>query len=101
MNGAGQQLGVSTDTVVPLGIFDEAILKRLTVIYTTFLFNGVLDPIKLRSSLEGLIEKDGWNKLGARLRRNVSVLVQCLQESCTNSSPVSGEDRWPRASYPC
>ncbi|KAJ3494827.1 hypothetical protein NLG97_g3823 [Lecanicillium saksenae] len=60
----------TTDTVVPLGIFDEATLKRLTLIYTTFHFPGVLDAAKLRNSLELLIEKDGWNKLGARLRRN-------------------------------
>ncbi|KJZ67996.1 hypothetical protein HIM_12615 [Hirsutella minnesotensis 3608] len=69
-NGTGQQPAVSTDTVVQLGVFDNAIIARLTLIYTTFLVNGVLDISKLRHSLEMLIEKDGWNKLGARLRRN-------------------------------
>lgn len=63
----------STDAVIPLGVFDSATLKRLTLIYTTFVVNSVLDTSKLRYSLEMLIEKDGWNKLGARLRHNVNV----------------------------
>ncbi|KFX87628.1 hypothetical protein V490_08130 [Pseudogymnoascus sp. VKM F-3557] len=67
---ANQALVVSTDTIVPLGQFDSTALIQLTFIHSTFLFDGVLDVDILRNSLEALIERDGWRKLGARLRRN-------------------------------
>jgi hypothetical protein len=68
---ANQALVVSTDTIVPLGQFDSTALIQRTFIHSTFLFDGVLDVDILRNSLEALIERDGWRKLGARLRRNV------------------------------
>lgn len=37
-----------------------------------FVFDDVLDAEKLRDSLEKLARHDGWNKLGARLRKDVS-----------------------------
>lgn len=62
----------SPDKVIRLGVFDDTILKQPIAIDTTFLFDGVLDAMRLRSSLESLIQQDGWKKVGARLRRNVS-----------------------------
>ncbi|KAI6086110.1 hypothetical protein F4821DRAFT_278694 [Hypoxylon rubiginosum] len=61
---------VPTDTVVPVGFFDDTIIFRTFVLYTLFVFDDVLDPQKLRNSLERLVSRPGWNKLGARLRKN-------------------------------
>ena len=59
-----------TDRIVPLHFFDDGPLWRAFILYSLFVFDDVLDPEKLHSSLERLIRKDGWWKLGARLRQN-------------------------------
>lgn len=72
---ANQPPVVSTDTIVPLSEFDIPLPMRRIFIYSMFLFDGVLDVSILRNSLETLIERDGWRKLGARLRRNVRPII--------------------------
>ncbi|KHN95647.1 Chloramphenicol acetyltransferase-like domain protein [Metarhizium album ARSEF 1941] len=67
---AKQPLVVPTDTVVPLSQFDNPMPLQRMFIYSTFLFDHVLNVSMLRNGLEALIERDGWRKLGARLRRN-------------------------------
>lgn len=62
---------LTENTVVPLGVFDDSLFIRNFFIHCTLYFEGVLDPSKLRTSLEQLIELDGWRKAGARLRQNV------------------------------
>lgn len=62
---------VPSDTVVPFRFFDDTPLWRAFILYSTFVFDDVLDPSKLRDSLEALAKRDGWRKLGARLRRSV------------------------------
>ncbi|UKZ75596.1 hypothetical protein TrVFT333_003284 [Trichoderma virens FT-333] len=37
----------------------------------SLVFDDVLDPEKLRGSLEGLVKREGWQRLGGRLRKNV------------------------------
>ncbi|KAH9903781.1 hypothetical protein F4778DRAFT_99452 [Xylariomycetidae sp. FL2044] len=61
---------VSTDIVCPLRWFDDTPLWKSFILYSTFVFDEVLDPAKLRDSLEALAHRDGWRKMGARLRRN-------------------------------
>ncbi|KAL7941247.1 hypothetical protein V8C42DRAFT_335199 [Trichoderma barbatum] len=61
---------VPTDLIVPVGFFDNTIIFRTFVLYTLFVFDDVLDPQRLRTSLERVVSRPGWNKLGARLRRN-------------------------------
>ncbi|KAM0820423.1 hypothetical protein AB5N19_06242 [Seiridium cardinale] len=61
---------VPPDTVVPLHFFDDTPLWRAFVLYSMFVFDDVLDPEKLRRSLAALTQRDGWRKLGARLRKN-------------------------------
>lgn len=63
------------DKVVPVGLFDDTTIKRPVLICSTFLFDRVLSVSKVRHSLEELIKQDGWNKAGARLRRNVGSTV--------------------------
>lgn len=62
---------VVTDRIVPLHFFDDTIVWRSFVLYSLFVFDCVLDAEKLHASLGRLVNKDGWWKLGARLRRNV------------------------------
>ncbi|KAI1632585.1 hypothetical protein F4809DRAFT_656142 [Biscogniauxia mediterranea] len=61
---------VPTDTVIPLHSFDDRPINRSIQLLFMMRFDDVLDPEKLRSSLEKLLEREGWRKLGARLRRN-------------------------------
>jgi len=60
-----------TDTIIPLHFFDDTPLWRAFILYSMFVFDSVLDPEKLRHSLESLAQREGWRKLGARMRRNV------------------------------
>lgn len=62
---------VPTDTVIPVGFYDGTILYRNLIMYTLFVFDDVLDHQRLRTCLERVVSRPGWNKLGARLRRNV------------------------------
>ncbi|KAF4826911.1 Acetyltransferase BOT5 [Colletotrichum tropicale] len=61
---------VSTDEVIPVGYFDDTIIFRNFVFYALFDFDSVLAPGLLHDSLGDLLDQPGWNKLGARLRRN-------------------------------
>jgi hypothetical protein len=62
---------VPTDTVIPLHSMDDNGTNRAVVIDFTMRFDDKLDVQKLVGSLEKLLVKPGWRKLGARLRQNV------------------------------
>lgn len=62
---------VPTDTVIPLYFFDDTPLWRAFILYSMFVFDDVLDCEALRKGLERLAKRDGWLKLGARLRCSV------------------------------
>ncbi|PKS12300.1 hypothetical protein jhhlp_001600 [Lomentospora prolificans] len=61
---------VATDKVIPLNNFDSNDVNSSIVLYLLFRFDDVLDPEKLCAALEKLMNRDGWRKLGARLRQN-------------------------------
>ncbi|KAF4462971.1 hypothetical protein FALBO_10206 [Fusarium albosuccineum] len=61
---------VPGDKVLPLHFFDDTPVWRAFILYSMFVFGDVLDPDKLHHGLEELVRRDGWQKLGARLRRN-------------------------------
>lgn len=63
---------VPTDLIVPLHFFENSPLVQGNNMAATLVFDEVLDPEKLRSSLEALVERDGWQRLGGRLRKNVN-----------------------------
>lgn len=63
--------GVPTDQVIPLHFFDDSLIFRSIIVYMLIVVNDVLDPEKLRGSLERLIQRHGWQKLGGRLRKTV------------------------------
>ena len=62
---------VLTGTVIPLHFFDDTPLWRNFILYSLFVFDDVLDPNKLRDTLEAMIQREGWRKMGARIRSNV------------------------------
>lgn len=66
------------DRVIPLHRFDDLWYYQGAVLHGLFVFDEVLDHNVLHDSLETLIRREGWQKLGARLRRKVSLFShQC------------------------
>ncbi|KAL7787061.1 hypothetical protein V8C37DRAFT_274641 [Trichoderma ceciliae] len=61
---------VHTDVVIPFRFFDDTPLWKAFILYSMFAFDDVLDTVRLRESLEKLAECDGWQRLGARMRKN-------------------------------
>lgn len=64
---------VPTDTVLQVHYFDDTPLLRNSVQCLTLRFNDALDAEMLRASLSRLLERQGWRKLGGRIRLNVSL----------------------------
>jgi len=62
---------IATDTILPVHAMDDSMVNKAFVLYLMLRFDDVLDPERLRSSLETLLEHGNWRKLGARLRLNV------------------------------
>lgn len=90
---------VPTDKVIPLHFWDDSPLYRRIALYNLKVFDDVLDPEMLRSSLEALVSQDTWRKLGGRLRKNVSDTVAFSSRSSAiglTIAPVG--PRWSRVS---
>ncbi|KAL4799578.1 hypothetical protein BDV19DRAFT_261542 [Aspergillus venezuelensis] len=66
------QAPVPGDRVLPLHFFENSLLVQGNNMAVSLVFNEVLDANKLRDSLEGLVKREGWERLGGRLRRNAS-----------------------------
>lgn len=69
-NQSDRPARIPTDTVIPVRFFDDTIIFRTFTVYNMFVYDDVLDVEKLHSSMTRLVSRPGWNKLGARLRRN-------------------------------
>ncbi|KAH8658103.1 hypothetical protein BX600DRAFT_482584 [Xylariales sp. PMI_506] len=61
---------VPTDTIMPCHINDDIQANRNSVVYIMFKYDDVLDHEKLHAGLVKLISRDGWRKLGGRMRLN-------------------------------
>lgn len=59
------------DRILPLHFFENSLLVQGNNMAVSLVFEAVLDPSILRSSLEGLVKREGWQRLGGRLRKNV------------------------------
>lgn len=66
---------VPGDQVLPLHFFENNLLVQGNNMAVSLVFDEVLDPEILRESLEGLVKRDGWQRLGGRLRKNVSLTL--------------------------
>ncbi|ELQ41678.1 hypothetical protein OOU_Y34scaffold00258g12 [Pyricularia oryzae Y34] len=80
---------MSADTIIPLHEYD--CMPLLTTIFLTILlkYDRVLDPEALRKSLIQLIDRDGWRKLGARLKQDAKGnLVYHVPATFDESNPA-------------
>ncbi|KAH8178379.1 transferase family protein [Sarocladium implicatum] len=68
--GANPPPRIASDRVVPLRFFDDSLVWRSWILYSMFAFDDVLDVGRLHSSLVEVANSKGWEKLGARLRKN-------------------------------
>jgi hypothetical protein len=67
-----QPAPIPTDTIVPLHSLDDNDIFRSIILNFTFCFDDVLDADKLYLSLEKLLSREDWRKLGGRMRLNVN-----------------------------
>lgn len=64
---------VPTGKVYPVHYWDDTTTFRSVVLYNLFRVDDALDVQKVEGALVKLVNRDGWRKLGARLRLNVGV----------------------------
>jgi hypothetical protein len=62
---------IASDKIVRLNYFDDSPVWRSWILYSLFVFDEALDVDRLHSSLTEVIKSKGWEKLGARLRKDV------------------------------
>ncbi|PLN78519.1 hypothetical protein BDW42DRAFT_202109 [Aspergillus taichungensis] len=67
---------VPGDRVLPLHFFENSPLVQGNNMAVSLVFDAVLDPERLRTSLEGLVKQDGWQRLGGRLRKNAAGKIE-------------------------
>jgi len=67
--GRTDQVG---DEILPLHCLDDTAGNRSLLLAWTMRFDDVLDPHRLHFGLARLLHRQGWRKLGGRLRMNVS-----------------------------
>lgn len=77
------------DSVFPLHYFDNSAMFTNITMYAIMVFDEVLDPDKLRMSLDQLVRRETWQKLGARVRKgvclpNIWVLQNCYERFLTS-----------------
>ncbi|KAK8078872.1 hypothetical protein PG994_002679 [Apiospora phragmitis] len=62
---------MESERVIPLHDFDTMPVYPNMVLSLMLKYDKVLDPLVLRDSLIELVSREGWCKLGSRLKRNV------------------------------
>ncbi|SPJ76312.1 uncharacterized protein FTOL_06043 [Fusarium torulosum] len=65
---------IATDEVIPLHLWDDSPFYRRIALYNLKVFGDVLDPVKLRKSLETLVSQRTWRKLGGRFRKKAAII---------------------------
>ncbi|KAJ5771161.1 uncharacterized protein N7511_003212 [Penicillium nucicola] len=95
---------VHGDQILPLHFFEKSPLVQGNNMAVSLVFDAVLDPDILRQSLEDLIKRDGWQRLGGRLRKNASIIEWHIPEKFTKERPAISfahiDHAMPTASHP-
>lgn len=73
---------MSKENICPLHYFDDAPVWRAFILYYMLVFDSVLDPERLKASLDLLASQEGWKKLGARLRKSVNLVRSIFHIRC-------------------
>lgn len=81
---------VPGDLVAPLHFFENNLLVQGNNMAVSLVIDHVLDPETLRHSLEGLVKREGWQRLGGRLRKN----VRGQDSAWVASTPLSPADHF-------
>lgn len=64
---------VPGDRILPLHFFEDSLLVQGNNMAVLLVFDAILNPEKLRLSLESLVKREGWQRLGGRLRKNARI----------------------------
>ena len=81
----GSTMAEEPDRIMPLHYFDNNTMFLSITMHAIMVYDEVLDAEKLRSSLEKLISRDTWQRLGARLKKGVSIfLIQATHQTHTH-----------------
>ncbi|KAF9883846.1 hypothetical protein FE257_002737 [Aspergillus nanangensis] len=67
---------VPGDQILPLHFFENSLLVQGNNMAVSLVFDSALDPEKLRQSLESLVKRQGWQRLGGRLRKNAAGKIE-------------------------
>ncbi|KAK1761160.1 hypothetical protein QBC47DRAFT_313557 [Echria macrotheca] len=81
---------VTSDRIIPLHFFEDSPLVQGNNMAVSLVFDEVLDPEKLRSSLENLVQRhEGWERLGGRLKKNAKGKIEWhIPSTFTPSRPA-------------
>lgn len=96
LKGQQQPPTVPTDTVIPLHYLDDTGFFAGVVLDIGMIYDEVLDPEKLRRAMESLLERPGWKKLGARIRKNVRLPVVFPNSGWVSQNHVKDTNNLPR-----
>lgn len=81
------------DLVIPLHYFDNNTMFTSITMHAIMVYDEVLNPEKLQSSLSRLIERETWQKLGARLRKGVSTQTKEGPKDSRSHADIYTEER--------
>lgn len=63
---------MACEQIIPVHEFDSMAVYPNIVLSLMLKYDKILDPIILRGSMIELVNREGWCKLGSRLKRNVN-----------------------------
>ncbi|KAH7411894.1 hypothetical protein DE146DRAFT_641671 [Phaeosphaeria sp. MPI-PUGE-AT-0046c] len=76
------------DLVIPLHYFDYNTMFTSITMHAIMVYDEVLDPEKLRSSLSQLIGRETWKKLGARLKKGRNGIDLHIPQAFSSTRPA-------------
>ncbi|CAI6249692.1 unnamed protein product [Periconia digitata] len=76
------------DLVIPLHYYDNNTMFTSITMHAIFVYDQVLDPEKLRSSLSQLVGHETWQKLGARVKKGSKGYELHVPRTFTSARPA-------------
>lgn len=65
-----------SDEVAAIPALSNVTMLTRVILHTMFVFDEIIDPISLGNALEKLARREGWRKLGSRLRKSNVCSIQ-------------------------
>ncbi|TLD05272.1 uncharacterized protein PgNI_09065 [Pyricularia grisea] len=79
---------MSTPQIIPMHSYDAMPTFANMVLTIMLKYDHVLDPIMLKDAMVELLNKDGWRKLGARLKYKKGNLIYHIPAEFTEACPA-------------